>query len=254
MSDGKIKLPRSSYEELCKIIIAYGQSDKPASLEQLSKATAMAQTIISGNNSFLATIELIEGGRKKIATTMGRSIAKALEHNIDDDIRTVWMSIVQQNEFLNKMVLSVKIRKGMDVSAFESHIAYSAGEAKNKAVMTGSRAVIDILKASRLIEERDGKIFPVGDGGFTTTSTTATTTTTPSLTYTTTTTPGPKLVAPHKEMQLNVSPGIVAINLNINITIDAKPSDIDDLGVKINDLLKDISQQTHSQGRGSDKE
>ena len=69
-----------------------------------------------------------------------------------EQISSSWRDIVENSEFLNKMVLAVKIRKSMEVSSLESHIAYSAGEAKSKPVMTGSRAVIDILKVSGLIK------------------------------------------------------------------------------------------------------
>ena len=259
MSEGKIKLPRSSYEEICKIIIAYGQFDKKTSLVQLSKTIAMGQSQISANNSFLTTIEVIEGGQKKFATSKGRAIARALQHNIVDEIRNAWREIIQQNEFLNKMILSIKIRKGMDISAFESHIAYSAGEAKSKPVMTGARSVIDILKAANLIEEQDGKIFPIGDDSIITTTTPTTTTSTTTIASTTTPAPGlNKLyrnnIAHYQDLQSSVPPGIAIINLNINVTIDAKPSDVETLGVKINNLLKELSQPTINEDKNSHKE
>ena len=45
-------------------------------------------------------------------------------------------------------------------SQLENHIAFSSGEAKGKSVMTGARAVVDILLASnRLIQDGDKLII-----------------------------------------------------------------------------------------------
>ena len=38
MPDDKVKLPRSSYDELCKIIKAYGRISKPASLDEVTRS------------------------------------------------------------------------------------------------------------------------------------------------------------------------------------------------------------------------
>ncbi|GAG75358.1 unnamed protein product, partial [marine sediment metagenome] len=146
MAEDKVKLPRSSYDELCKIIMAYGRINQPAQLTHIVSVTGMGKTAISANNSFLSTIGVIEGGKYKTATPSGRELATALEHEIPEEISLKWRDIVENNEFLNKMVLAVNIRKSMQVTSFESHIAYSAGETKSKQVMTGARAVIDILR------------------------------------------------------------------------------------------------------------
>ena len=77
MAEDKFKLPRSSYEEICKIIKAYGRLSQPASLDEVAKLCAMNRTAISANNAFLANIEVIEGGQKKSATQKGRDLAQA---------------------------------------------------------------------------------------------------------------------------------------------------------------------------------
>lgn len=58
------------------------------------------------------------------------------------------------------MRTAVEIRKSMEGSAFEAHIAYSAGEAKSSQVMTGARTVIDILRAAAAVTEKDGQLTP----------------------------------------------------------------------------------------------
>lgn len=158
MADKKFKLPRSSYAELCRVITAYGLSTEPASLDHIAQVSGVGRTGISANNSFLMSVNIIDGTVKKMITEQGRGLARALEHDIEAEIQKEWREIIRANDFLNKMVLAVKIRKGMDIPSFETHIAYSAGEAKKKDVMTGARAVIDILKKSGLVQEVEDKI------------------------------------------------------------------------------------------------
>jgi hypothetical protein len=158
MTTEKFKLPRSSYDEIIKIIIAYGKSDKPASLSDIFQSTGINTTHISDNNSFLLAVGLIEGGKAKSPTPKCRALSSALDHTYVDKIANGWAVVIQENEFLNKILLAISIRKGMDESQLQTHIAYSAGEPKSDAVMTGARTVIDILRHSGLVEEQDGHI------------------------------------------------------------------------------------------------
>jgi hypothetical protein len=152
------KLPRSSYNELVKIIMAYGKVNKPASLDEISQYCGVGRISVSSNNAFLSAVGVIEGGKAKIATQKGLQLARALEHELADEIVQAWRQIVFQNSFLHKMVTAVKIRRGFETSAFESHIAYSSGEPRSPGTMTGARTVIDILRSAMVIKETDGKL------------------------------------------------------------------------------------------------
>ena len=87
MAEEKFKLPRSSYEELCKIIKAYGRLSQASSLDDVAKLCAMNKTAISANNAFLTNVGLIEGGRSKVSTGDGKKLSKALEHELPDEIQ-----------------------------------------------------------------------------------------------------------------------------------------------------------------------
>jgi hypothetical protein len=152
------KLPRSSYNELVKIIMAYGKVNKPASLDEISQYCGVGRISVSSNNAFLTAVGVVEGGKAKIATQKGLQLARALEHELADEIVQAWRQVVYQNPFLNKMVTAVKIRRGFETSAFESHIAYSSGEPRSQGTMTGARTVIDILRSALVIKEQDGKL------------------------------------------------------------------------------------------------
>jgi hypothetical protein len=156
----RVRLPRSSYEELTKIVKAYGRFDRPVSLADVAQITALNRTKISSNNAFLTGIGVIEGGNRKSRTDLGLTLSRALEHEMPSEIARAWAQVVQENEFLSKMVQAVTVRRGMEVTHLQSHIAFSAGESKSKEVMTGARAVVDILRASQLVREENDQIHP----------------------------------------------------------------------------------------------
>ena len=234
MAEDKFKLPRSSYEEICKIIKAYGRLTKPSSLDEVAQLCVMGKTVISANNAFLSNIELIEGGNAKSATPKGNDLAKALEHELPQQTQEQWERVVNDNDFLGKMVVAVKIRTKMESSALESHIAYSAGETKSKAVMTGARAVVDMLLAAGVVREHDGQlVYSAG-------------TTTPEI-------PPPPVLpeTPTLPPSSQIVSGLPAAHasgatLHIELRIDAKPSELDGLGEKIQKLLRELKNPAQS--------
>jgi len=190
----------------------------------------MGKTVISANNSFLTNIGIIEGGKTKSATSRGADLAKALEHEIPDEIQRNWARVVNENEFLNKMAVAVKIRKAMESSAFEAHIAYSAGEAKVAAVMTGARTVIDILRAAGVVGEKNGQLVagePIESPGKEVAAARVESA------------PSNKDVPSKIDYELTDSfpPGRV---FTIQLRISAKPDELEGLGTKIRNLIRDI--------------
>ncbi len=240
MSDDKVKLPRSSYEELCKIIKAYGHVAESASLDEVSRLCAMNRTAISANNAFLVYIGVIEGGQSKAATARGKELAQALEHELPEQIEASWAHVVRETDFLGKMAAAVKIRGQMESSALEAHVAYSAGEAKSPPVMTGARAVVDILRTAGVVREQDGQLIASGsnltsqDSSRTSASPSGGTHSTPST------------------LQLETR-AVVAqaggTSVRIELRIDAKPSELDGLGKKIRKLVQEIDGRS---SEGSD--
>lgn len=237
MTQEKFKLPRSSYEELLKIITAYGTRAKPASLDDIHAASGVGRSVVSDNNKFLSAVEIIEGGNKKIATEQkGKKLSSALDHEIPEDISNAWRTIVEESDFLNKMVQAVRIRKGMEISSLGAHIAYSAGEPKSPKVMTGARTVIDILLNSGLVKEDNDRIIPAKIR-------TAEIAPTAEEKYV----PSVDKVLTTKVF---TSP---AFSLNIEVRIDAKPSDLDDgLGEQLKTLIKTLSSSV-PEGEKSDE-
>ena len=77
----------SSYEELTKVIKAYGHFSEPQPLDEISKFIGLHPTLISKNVGFLTGVGILEGGARKVPTNYGRKLAHALEHIMPDDIR-----------------------------------------------------------------------------------------------------------------------------------------------------------------------
>lgn len=232
----EFKLPASSYEELAKIIKAYGQVNDPTSIEDLNKLCGVSTSQISRNSGFLLAASIIEGGKAKIASEKGKKLARALIHGIADEISRIWREIIFENDFLTKMVTAIKIRNGMDPQSFHSHIAYSSGQNKTQYVKTGSATVVDILKIANLIEEVDGKLIA---------KTISITNDNNPPAETTTENIDNKLIS---KQQASVFPVLESsmkqtsgISVNIDIKLVAKVSELDDLGEKIKRILDQIN-------------
>ena len=76
MSDDKIRLPQSSYPEVCKILKAYSQYDKPVSLSEVSQVSGIHETIISRNAAFLVSVGLLKEGKSKTPTDLSQRLGK----------------------------------------------------------------------------------------------------------------------------------------------------------------------------------
>ncbi len=237
MDEDRIKLPRSSYDELIKIIKAYGKLSEPSSLKDVNDLAGVGTTCVSANNAFLTFIGLIEGGQKKSPTEICVKLAQALEHNIHEEIQNKWHDIVEKNNFLTKMSLAVKIRKEMDRSSLESHIAYTAGEQKSKEVMTGSRAVIDILEIAGYLEENNGKI---SHSNILTNQDSASIVKANNLSDNT-----PKRKVSEEGKIINPKN---EYHINIQIQIIVKPEEITQIGKSIKRMLKDLSDEEEISG------
>jgi len=235
----KFKLPRSSYEQLTKIIKAYWQLKEPSPLSEVDRICGIGTSNISANNPFLVAVGILQGGKKKIAMEMGRELGSVLDHDRKKEIEAKWQQVINKNDFLSKMISAIRIRRGMGVSDLESHIAYSSGESKAHYVMTGARAVVDIFKASGLVDEKDDRIIPKGKAAVGVAE------------------PPKEEGAQHLEKQdlvleeqrvdlTGLSRG--PVSLNIQVRIEAKPSELDGLGEKLRGLIDSLKERGKNEG------
>jgi hypothetical protein len=116
------------------------------------------QSSVSRNNAFLTEIGVLQGESKKLITRRGRSLAVALARKDRAEIRSTWRAIVGASEFLQNVVSAVKLREGMLYPTVQAYIAHAAGQPRNKPVMTGAGAIIEILKTAGLLKEEAGEL------------------------------------------------------------------------------------------------
>lgn len=236
MPDSGFPLPTSSYKELIKIIQGYGRIGVDASLSDVAHHTAIGETIISGNNRFLLAIGVISGGKRKAITSLGRDLAHALEHDVAEDIASTWRAIVIGSEFLQKIIAAVRIRKGMDESSLESHVAYSAGQPKTPAVATGAGTVVNILKAAALLKEEGGNLI-------------ATVSEPPSIPETVQKSLSirdhlslPSDSSEDRPTIISASARMGSVRVNIEVTVQCTPNDLDGLGRKLRAVIKELNE------------
>jgi hypothetical protein len=164
MAEREFRLPGSSYEELVNIIVAYGTRDEAARPGDVGKLDSVHQSSVSRNNGFLAQIGILQGESKKLITRRGRALALALARKDAEEIRQHWRAIVATNEFLQNVVAAVKLREGMLYPTVQAYVAHAAGQPRNKPVMTGAGAIVEILKTAGLLREEAGELVATFDG------------------------------------------------------------------------------------------
>ena len=223
MAENEFRLPGSPYEGLVSIIVAYGTRDEAAGPGDVSKLDAVHQSSVSRTNAFLTAIGVLRGEREKIVTRQGRDLALALEHRNPAEIRRNWREIISTNEFLQNVVAAVKLREGMLYSTIQAYIAHAAGQPRNKPVMTGAGAIIEILKVADLLRERDGEIVATVDEEFEE----KTSDTSPGM-------PNPSEITVSTEANGNPP-------LSIHLHVQCTPDELEDLAPRLKTLLREVS-------------
>src|SRR5918997_1285704 len=158
MAEREFRLPGSPYEELVNIIVAYGTREEASRPGDVAKLDSVHQSSVSRTNGFLTEIGVLQGETKKLITRRGRALALALARKDPEAVRSNWRAIVGSTEFLQNVVSAVKLREGMLYPTVQAYIAHSAGQPRNKPVMTGAGAIVEILKTAGLLHEKAGEL------------------------------------------------------------------------------------------------
>ena len=224
------KLPNSSLEEIVKLIKAYsGEKEGVAlSLDDVSQATGVPRTVVSGNNGFLVQIGIITDGNKKAATEAGRTLGRAYISKIDYEVERIWKEIVSENEFLNRMVSAVRIRNGMDRTSFINHLVYSSGQKDTKQNRTGASAIVEILKSVSILIDEDGKLS-VNDG---------------SMQEEKELIDNSKQENKENKNEKSVITTQAITNIQINVNVSCSVNELDELGDKLEKLLDKLGKNS----------
>ncbi len=163
VAERQFRLPGSPYEELASIIVAYGTRDDASRTGDVGKLDSVHQSSVSRTNAFLTEIGVLQGETKKLITRRGRALALALARKDREAIRSNWREVVGSTEFLQNVVSAVKLREGMLTQTVQAYIAHAAGQPRNKPVMTGAGAIVEILKTAGLLHEEAGELVATFD-------------------------------------------------------------------------------------------
>lgn len=231
MADDVFKLPQSSYDTVCKIIQAYGEIGEKTNLATISRMLGTDPTLISRNIGFLVAVGLLEGGRDKGPTAAGAKLGRALQFENVDDIRSAWREVLSGHPLIQRTLAAIRVRGGMEATALQTQIVYTAGVNKNSGTLRGGAAVLEMMKAANLVAERDGSIIAVqvpdapplaaeDDEDFA----------------------SAQLISiPATDRVLEVRrPSGLAISIELNVTIAVKPEELPTLGSRIKEMLDQL--------------
>ncbi len=232
MPEEQLKLPGCSYERLSQIVQGYGHFQGETSLEDVARTAGIDKFEISRNSTFLSAVGLIEGGKKKSLTDKGRALALALEHSVAEEVQRAWSRVVEESEFFRRVVAAVRIRKGMEESTLLAHIAYTAGMPKTQKTAVGAAAVLEILKASGHLTERDGQYVVQQSVGTEVRVSEAPPASTPLAAPPTQSVPG--------ALSLPLRPGV---SLVLHLQVACEPAELDTIGPKLAKLLDDLRKR-----------
>jgi hypothetical protein len=241
MDEVSFQLPIAGYEVLVRIILGYyhaGAGNEPISVSTVAESTAMKGPNVSANNKFLQSVGILDRtGKGYQLTSDGLDLAQVLDYDKDSETpetQAAWASIVDNNEFLQRMTTAVRIRGNMDNEAFARHIALTSGAPNKPRFMRGARTVIAVLQAAnRIIEDEDGTLKAVeGQRVSQTVPTQFPTAAIPQLQKT--------LIS---ELPSSVSLASIPLSVMVQITPDTTDEDLQELARKIRYLAELITSK-----------
>jgi len=211
--------------------VAYGTRDEASNPGDVGKLASVHQSSVSRSNAFLTAIGVLQGETRKLVTRRGRSLARALARRDRAEIRDRWREIISTSEFLQNVVSAVKLREGMLHGTLQAYVAHSAGQPRNKPVMAGAGAIIEILKAADLLEEEAGELTATFDdepGGMTGGDDRE-----PS---------SPNGLSVSLEGSSNAESGLEP-TINIHLHVRCSADEIEDLAPRLKALLRELSER-----------
>jgi hypothetical protein len=151
-------LPRSGYKLLRLILIGYlhegGRDRKGSGPTDVGRATGLDQTVVSRNNAPLAALGLLEQAesRKWRLTQGGEEVARAMEYEAEDELRSSLGGVLRNNEYVRRIVTFVRARGEVAEDQLVSHMALTAGVKRSAEFLTGARALLEFLLVAGILE------------------------------------------------------------------------------------------------------
>ncbi|HQT96040.1 MAG TPA: hypothetical protein PK435_15525 [Thermoanaerobaculaceae bacterium] len=155
-SKSQFALPTSSYEVIAKILHGYALcGDKPATLKDVSAKAGINRTRISGNNAFLTSLGLLEGGKRKTLTPRGRDLALAIANGLQAEAGAAWSGALMDVSPTKSVLEMIRVQNGVNKKDLAGKIAKSLDLATSQSMQTktGINALIEIATRAGVLEE-----------------------------------------------------------------------------------------------------
>ncbi len=161
MNDVKeFSLPASGYDVIAKILHAYVLcGDTPVNLADVASKSGLHHTMVSRNNSFLAALGLIQGGKAKTLTEDGKRLAIALSNDQREDIAQAWKRALEANSATSGVLHMLQVQKGVPENQVRGKIATSLGLPAGKGTTLGINTLIEVMTNAGVITIADGNVL-----------------------------------------------------------------------------------------------
>ena len=156
-------VPPGSIEDLEMIMAAYARSDNPSTRDEIARFSNVSADTVSRCTKFLESVGLIEGGRNKKPTAVGKSMGMAVTHSHGDEVVRFWRKAIQNSSFLTDLLTYVRLQGGKEAEDLAGQVLYQGQISNNQYSRRGARTVVDLLVKSGYLEEKDGKLQMASD-------------------------------------------------------------------------------------------
>ena len=156
-------VPPGSIEDLEMIMAAYARSDSPSTRDDVARFSNVSADTVSRCTKFLEGVGLIEGGRNKKPTALGKSMGLAVTHSQADEVVRFWRKAIQNSSFLTDLLTYVRLQGGKESDDLANQVLYQGQISNNQYSRRGARTVVDLLVKSGFLEEQDGKLQMASD-------------------------------------------------------------------------------------------
>jgi hypothetical protein len=240
MAEATLRLPVASFEQISRILHSYllaakRQAGVATKLDDVAQRAAMNKTAVSGNNAFLSSLGLIQGGNNKELTPLGLRAALTLDHPNTPEAREAWNAVIEASPDLERILDAVRIRKGMNEDALLSHIVLTAGVPKTARSLTGARTIVDLLEFGGVLQERDGTFTAIPTDVYDVLTVTGTNV--PSVAEAT---EGPVATAGGAGRSARVG-GAGGFTVNVHLWVNAKETDLEELADELKQFISRLA-------------
>ena len=155
----KFALPEGSWETMKRIIRAYRacEQEENPTVESIAKLAGMHRPVISANNNFLRSLELLQVDKNKL-TPIGGRLAAGIAMGSVTLFRASLTEAVLRNPVLARMLGMIGARDGMSVQDFKVELMLLGGISEDSRLLRYVTTILDMLVEADLVRVADNSV------------------------------------------------------------------------------------------------